>query len=274
MPELAEVETFKRQLDPLLLNSKIRKFTVTHPRSIRRHNDLDELQRRILGHKIVATHRHGKYFAIEFETGDFLNIHLRMSGRFVASEKAKYSPSTNPKHSHVVIETDSHVFVFVDPRTFGELWLTTGITEEMKRGVDAFASTFAEREKVFQEIDGSKRPIKTILLDQNILSGIGNIYADEICASARIKPTRIFSSLTEGERKRINESCGKVLADAVALRGSSLRDESFRDLFGEIGQFQSQHAVHARKECANCGSEIIKVKVAGRSTYYCEKCQK
>ena len=274
MPEIAEVETFRRQLSPLLSGEVIQSFSCSHPRSIRRHENVDDFIQHVVGVEIDEVLRHGKYLALRLANGDYLNVHLRMSGRFLTYDQSSYEAGNNPKHSHVIFTTDKNVFVFVDPRTFGELWITRGLTPEMTRGLDSFDSTVAKREKVLLDIRSTNKPLKTVLLDQNILSGIGNIYADEICADARLNPTRKYSTLTQGELNRLNQSCGSVLTQAVLLRGSSLRDESFRDLYGEIGNFQTRHVVHAKKNCARCGNFVEKTKTAGRSTYFCPNCQK
>lgn len=274
MPELVEVETFKRQLEEVLLDKKIESFVVTHPRSFRRHSNSADISKKLIGNRICKITRHGKYLAFEFIDGYFLNAHLRMSGRFLSFLNEDYDQTKNPKHTHIIFSTDKNTILFIDPRTFGEMWLTLGPTEETKYGLDAFESTVDQRNFVFENLRKSKRPIKSVLLDQKILSGIGNIYADEICANARLRPTRKIDTLSDGELLRINQSCGSVLAKAIDARGSSLRDESFRDLHGEIGQYQLEHKVHARKTCGFCGQEIEKTKILGRTTYFCPKCQK
>ena len=118
-------------------------------------------------------------------------------------------------------------------------------------------------------------PIKAFLLDQQEISGIGNIYANEICAHARINISRRICDLKDKEIYQLIRSTKIILKKAIKLRGSSLRDESFVDLYGKIGGFQKFHQVHARagQQCNECGSEIIRTKIAGRSSYLCPKCQ-
>lgn len=275
MPEIAEVETFRYQLEPLLVGQSITSFTSSHPRSTRRHDSSQEVSNAVVGKSIISVNRHGKYLAIVFDDDTHLNIHLRMSGRLIVSDINEYDELNNPKHSHVVFSTDKHVFVFIDPRTFGEIWVTSGVTKESLKGIDALNSTSDEITDVLKECSKSKRMLKAFLLDQNFLSGIGNIYADEICFEAKIRPDALLNSLSEKEMKVVAVAVGKIINRACELRGSSLRDESFRDLYGEIGSYQKEHQVHAKAgEKCICGSEILKIKVASRTTYFCENCQK
>ncbi len=271
MPEIAEVETIRLQLDQLIVNKEISDFVSTHPRSTRRHVDAQEIRNALIGTKVRTTSRHGKYLTLNFDEHD-LNIHLRMSGRLLARDLKEYDSSQNPKHTHVIIKTLDHVILFVDPRTFGELWLDD--MSHLNKGIDALAGT----EKLldaFMNLN-TNRMLKAVFLDQNFIAGIGNIYADEICANAKVLPIRRVNELTKDELDRLAVSTTKVIKEAVENRGSSLRDESFSDLFGELGQYQKLHLVHDRfdQQCFECGASIVKVKVAGRSTYFCPKCQK
>ncbi len=273
MPELAEVETFKRQLEPVLLNQRIVSINLYHQRSTRRHPDKEKFIEEVQGKVVNQISRYGKYLTFHLSSGNYLNVHLRMSGRFLMYESSDFDLLNCPKHSHVVIQTQKDAIVFIDPRTFGEFWLTNSPTPELEKGIDAFDSTEAQVRDKILERSWSKRPIKAILLDQNILSGIGNIYADEILANSKILPSRSISDLSEFEVLKITKACKSVLGKAIDAHGSSLKDESFRDLNGEIGKYQTQHFVHARKKCARCNGEISTTKISGRTTYYCEKCQ-
>jgi formamidopyrimidine-DNA glycosylase len=272
MPEFAEVETFRRQLEPLLINQKITSFESFHPRTTRRHLSPNEIRDAIVGSRVGEVKRHGKYIDIVFDSGIHLNIHLRMSGRILSYEKDSYDPRNNPPHAHVIFTTDKYIFLFVDPRTFGEMWLTSEAL--VHEGIDVLAPT-AQRKKVLDAMSKSSRSIKAILLDQKYTSGIGNIYADEICAEAQLLPSRPMNSLTATELDRLNKAIDVVRTEAIEARGSSLKDKSFRDMHGELGHHQMKHRVHARagKPCPNCGAQILKTRVAGRGTYFCPHCQ-
>lgn len=273
MPELAEVETFRQQLEPLLLNRRIEEIQLFHPRSTRRHFDKKLFVREVTGKNIESVSRFGKYLTFKLSSGKFLNVHLRMSGRFLSFDRESFDISICPKHTHVVILTKENAIAFIDPRTFGEFWLSESATPEILKGIDAYETSEDQIKENLLKFSQSKRPIKSLLLDQNVLSGIGNIYADEICATSKVLPTKKMSEMNQSEFVKISKSCRIVLKDAIESRGSSLRDESFRDLNGEIGKFQIHHLVHARKTCSRCGFKISKTKVAGRSTYFCANCQ-
>lgn len=273
MPEIAEVETFKRQLEPYILHSCIEQFNVHNQRSVRRQS-AHELQALVVGQEVVKIIRHGKYMSFELKNHTYLNVHLRMSGRFLMFNRKEYNPSNNPKHSHIEIVFDDYVVVFIDPRTFGEMWVTEDIAAEMKRGIDALQTSHDQRVVSLRDYSSSKRPIKSILLDQNIISGIGNIYADEICADAMLSPHRRLADMSDEDIENICKSMKQVLNMAVELRGSSLRDESFKDLYGNIGQYQTKHCVHGRASCARCSGLTVKSKVVGRTTYECRLCQR
>lgn len=274
MPEIAEVETFNRQLEPLLVGKSILSCETHHLRSTRRHVSAEEFISLVKGKEIATLKRHGKYLAIVFVDGSYLNIHLRMSGRLIVSSANEYDPEENPKHSHIIFRTSSDVFVFIDPRTFGEMWVTTGPPMEHGKGIDALLSNTEQLLGRFLECKQSKRTIKGLLLDQSVITGIGNIYADEICFEAKVNPSRKVCELSEKEIHSLASAIKTIIPRACDLRGSSLKDESFRDLYGEIGSYQKEHKVHARAgEKCECGSTIQRIKVAGRSTYYCPDCQ-
>lgn len=273
MPELAEVETFRTQIEKEFLGEQIVSFESRHKRSTRRHSDLGKLALAIEDQKIEKVLRNGKYLSFQLSSGECLNVHLRMSGRFLMFDLAVDS-SDYPLHSHVVLKTKRMALVFIDPRTFGEFWLTKDLPIEALRGIDAVNSTKDERISALAKFKKSTRPVKSILLDQMIISGIGNIYADEICAASKIRPNKKMSQLTKNQLELVATNIYELLCLAIEDRGSSLRDESFKDLYGEIGNYQKRHIVHARKTCRNCEHEITKTKVAGRSTYFCPKCQK
>ena len=272
MPEIVEVETFRRQLEPILIGKRIIEVKVNHLRSIRRHKSVKEFTNLLLGKDILEISRFGKYLTFHLDDGSFLNAHLRMSGRFLLND----DPSSDPKHSHIILTTEKNRILFIDPRTFGEMWVTLTPTPEISRGIDALTSSNIDLQKVIMQLASkSTKAIKAVLLDQHYISGIGNIYADEICSLAKINVSRRICDLKDREIYQLITSIKIILKKAIKLRGSSLRDESFLDLNNNIGSFQKFHRVHAKagQQCSDCGSEIVKTKIVGRTSYFCPKCQ-
>lgn len=173
------------------------------------------------------------------------------------------------KHTHAIVRLASgRELRFVDPRRFGRMWVTqefqTCGLEPLLAGPEEFAALF----------HGRKTPIKSALLNQKLLRGIGNIYADESLFRAGIRPRRRAASLTRNELQKLHASIQKVLKEAIAAGGSSVSD--YFDVEGEPGLFQMQHRVYGRegKACLVCGTPIKRIVVAGRGTHYCPKCQK
>ena len=256
MPELPEVETVRHDLEREYAGHKVKAVTVTGARSVRRTGTV-KLDEGLPGRTIKAVRRRGKYLIAELDDGSWLVVHLRMSGQLLkAQPKDKVPP-----HTHVRITfTQGPELRFVDPRTFGEMFLThpdrlaAEAPDLAELGFDAYTSpgTWMDLGRILRK---TSTPLKTLITDQKVIAGIGNIYADEI--------RRLFRSMLE------------VLHDAVAHRGSSLADEQYVDLAGRLGTYQTLHQVYARdgKACQRCRAVIEKVKFAGRSTYYCPQCQ-
>ena len=274
MPELAEVETFKRQLEPVLLNQRIVSINLYHQRSTRRHPDKEKFIEEVQGKVVNQISRYGKYLTFHLSSGNYLNVHLRMSGRFLMYESSNFDLSNCPKHSHVIIQTQKDAIVFIDPRTFGEFWLTNSPTPELEKGIDAFDSTEAQVRDKILERSWSKRPIKAILLDQNILSGIGNIYADEALYRARIHPSRETGSLTQPETACLRDAIRVVLSEGLERKGTTLSD--YRDANGDAGTNAANLRVYGHGGigiCEVCGSTLVRIVVVQRGTTICPVCQ-
>jgi formamidopyrimidine-DNA glycosylase len=185
-------------------------------------------------------------------------------------------------HTHVVGRlADGGELRFVDPRTFGEWYVTDDV------GPDGLPADFARfgpdplvegltAKTLRQQLDGHKIPLKAALTDQRIVSGIGSIYADEICFAARVRPDRRTDTLTPAETAAISRATLRLLRKAVHLRGSSLRDERYRDLMGSLGSYQLHHNVYDRlgQPCLRCGTPISRVGFGARVAYCCEGCQR
>ncbi len=287
MPELPEVETLRGDLEKEVIGKRIKAVEVTGARAIRRHKAKEDFIRRLEGRKITGVQRKGKYLVVALEptatpTGekvsDVLVVHLGMSGQLLRAKSAKEPLA---KHNHVVITfSQGGQLRFVDPRTFGELFVTAA--DEVEKVVPELAHLgFDPIEDVmswnrFSDLLHAKRTkLKPLLMDQQFLAGIGNIYADEILWGAGLRYDRPSDSLSSQEVRRLYRSIVETLQEAIKHRGSSLADEQYRDLFGEVGDFQNQHKVYDREgqPCRRCRSPIARVKLSGRSTFLCEQCQ-
>ena len=204
-----------------------------------------------------------------------LVVHLRMSGQLLLPRGGPNAEIA--KHTHVRIKfDDGNELRFVDPRTFGEMYVTTpGIPELAHLGPDAWTQLSSGKELRARM---KSRPIalKAALLDQTVTAGIGSIYADEISHRAALRPTRSVAKLTGKDFDRLYVSITEVLGEAIAARGSTLGDGQYVGLDGNAGTFASLHRVHARVKvgCATCGGEISTGIVAQRSAYWCRSCQK
>jgi formamidopyrimidine-DNA glycosylase len=239
---------------------------------MRRYADRSVFERALVGRQLVGFDRWGKYLLIRLSPGcDVLVVHLRMSGQLLLS-----SPSAPlARHTHVVVSLgDGRELRFVDPRTFGEMFVTSaGLAELAGLGADALA---LDRGSLAALLRQRRARLKPLLLDQRVIAGIGNIYSDEILWHARLRWSRPAGSLRRGEVDRLFSAVTSVLGAAVAGRGSSLRDAQYVDLAGLSGGFQEAHEVYDRlgQPCRRCGRLIERTTVAQRSHYWCRRCQK
>jgi len=278
VPELPEVETIRRDLDKEVVGKRIKSVEATGLRTIRRHKTKKNFAAKLDGRKINAVERKGKYLLLKLDDGNLLVVHLGMSGQLLRAKSAK-EPML--KHTHVVFTfTQGGQLRYVDPRTFGELFVTE--PDELNHEVPELAHLgFDPLEDVMSwtrfgdMLHDKKTKLKALLMDQKFLAGIGNIYSDEILFAAGLRYDRDSESLTAQEVRRLYRAMVETLQDAIKHRGSSLADEQYRDLFGEVGDFQSQHKVYDREgePCRRCRSVIARVKIAGRSSFLCEQCQ-
>jgi len=279
MPELPEVETLRRDLEREVVGKRVKQVEVTGMRSIRRHPNKKHFASKLEGHKITGVDRRGKYLLVGLDGGDILVAHLGMSGQLL---RAKGGAREKPdKHTHVIITfTQGGQLRFVDPRTFGELFLTT--PEDLEDQVPELAhlgfdpvDDMMSWTRFGDLLSAKKAKLKPLLMDQKFVAGIGNIYSDEILFSAGLRYDRSSDSLSSQEVRRLYRAMVETLQDAIKHRGSSLADEQYRDLFGKLGDFQAQHKVYDREgnACRRCRSTIVRIKVNGRSSFLCEQCQ-
>ncbi len=278
MPELPEVEVVRRDLDREVVGKKIKSVDVDGMRSVRRHHNRKQFAQRLVNHKITGVDRKGKYLLVRLDGDDTLVIHLGMSGQLI---RAKSSRDAMAKHTHVVITfTQGGQLRFVDPRTFGEMFVTEtdtiekDVAELAHLGIDPL-ETAMSWEYFGQMLAARHAKLKPLLMDQKFIAGIGNIYSDEILWGAGLKWDRMSDALTSEEVRRLYRSMMETLQEAVKHRGSSLADEQYVDIFGRPGEYQQFHNVYAREglACPRCRHTVVRERVSGRSTFYCSACQ-
>lgn len=277
MPELPEVETIRRELDREVNGRKIKAVEVTNTRSVRRHTNKKQFVSRLEGVKMKSVTRKGKYIVANLDSGDLLVIHLGMSGQLLRS--AAKEPLA--KHTHVVISfTQGPQIRFVDPRTFGEMFVTTPdeltaeVPELAHMGFDPVDQPVSW--VVFGRLLHSHQlKLKAFLMDQSIIAGIGNIYSDEILWQAGLRYDRISNELSSQEIRRLYRAVVETLHEAIKHGGSTLSDQQYVNLSGKAGGYQDLHEVYDREKlaCRRCRSVVVKAKFQGRSTFYCDECQ-
>ncbi len=278
MPELPEVETVRRGLERHLVGRRIERVEVGRERTVRR-TSREAVIAGLTDTVVEAADRRGKYLLLPLDSGDTLMIHLRMSGQVLLAA----ADAVRPAHTHVVLHLDDgNEAWFVDPRTFGEVVVfdpdrvEVELPELARMGVDPIAEPFDVR--VLRRAFGStSRALKPLLLDQHVVAGIGNIYADEILHRARLRPDRPASSLDRRRLGILQRAIVKVLSDAIAAGGSTLGDAQYVDLMGEGGSYQDDHRVYGRggERCVTCGRGWVRRSVTGgRGTHWCPVCQR
>ncbi|MDQ3247900.1 MAG: bifunctional DNA-formamidopyrimidine glycosylase/DNA-(apurinic or apyrimidinic site) lyase [Chloroflexota bacterium] len=275
MPELPEVETYIRELEPALRGRLVTGAHVTWPRTIAAPDAVTFAQA-IVGQRFVNFDRRGKYMRLGLESGDALIVHLRMTGHLRVLDQG-IEPD---KHTHVVLDLDdSRRLHFQDARKFGRMWLvqnSDGVLEKL--GPEPLGALFTPS-GLGLRLAGRKASIKALLLDQSLIAGVGNIYADEALFAASIHPARTGGSLTAIEIERLHVAIQAVLRRAIQLNGSSLGSSPIQNYLrpgGESGGFQDEHRVYQRtgEACSTCGGVIERMVLAQRSTHFCPECQK
>jgi len=272
MPELPEVETVRRGLEKLILGKKISNIDIRYPKMIK--TDLQEFQKEMPGQVIQSMGRRGKYLL--FHLSDKVLIsHLRMEGKYF------YYPGQVPerKHAHVLIHfEDGGTLVYEDVRKFGTLELLApelldSYFISKKLGPEPTEKDF-ELGRFKLALKKSKKPIKSHLLDQTLVAGLGNIYVDEVLWRAKVHPSRTSNSLTAQEARKVHDETINVLGQAVEKGGSTIR--TYTNAFGEDGTMQEFHQVYdkAGQACSRCETIIEKIQLGGRGTHFCPKCQR
>lgn len=272
MPEKPEVVTVANTLKRQVLGKVITDCQVFWDNIIA-YPTVDEFKKEIKNQKILDITTRGKWIVFELSK-DLLLVHLRMEGKFFFR---KIDDSKN-KHEHVFFTLDNDIsFRFHDVRKFGKMYLLDkekAYTEKplCELGME-YDDPLLNADYLYSKIHSKKLPIKTILLDQSIIAGIGNIYDDEILFLSHISPLRRADNITKQECDVIIANTREVLHDAIKLGGTTIK--SFTSSEGVHGLFQNKLSVHGKVgDCPICGSQTIKIKVGGRGTYYCPHCQK
>ena len=271
MPELPEVETIRRQLEPAVVGARIREIEVLDARWCAPLAPA-QLRDAVAGRRVNALRRRGKYLDWALAGEVHLVMHLRMTGTLLLD------PVGVPAHTRVVISLSGRRrLLFVDPRRFGtgQLVLGDGALEDFyaaRLGIEPFDEDFTP-ERLRELARGRRAPIKAFLLDQRMIAGVGNIYADEALFRTGVHPRRPAGALTRAQYARLRDAIREVLTAGIDARGASIDD--FRHLDGARGSFQDRFLVHRRggEPCVNCGTEIGKLVVGGRGTYVCTRCQ-
>ncbi len=271
MPELPEVETIKTQLNKLIKGKKIKEVEVRMPKLVR--HPVKEFKKLVEGRKIVSFSRRGKLLIIELSNQYFLVVHLKLSGQLIYNGKIG-------KHTHLIYYfTDKTHLAHNDLRKFGYVKIVNKdslgrLIEKEKYGPEPLSREFSLG--LFKEIlnKRKKSKIKTLLMDQTFIAGIGNIYASEILFRAEVMPTRVVETLKPEEIKKIYQAIKTILKLAIKKKGTSAND--YLDAKGEKGDYLKVAKVYQREgqPCLVCGTKIKRIKMNSRSSFYCPKCQK
>jgi formamidopyrimidine-DNA glycosylase len=274
MPELPEVETVRRSLEVTIIGKKINNVEVLWSNIIKLPGDPSEFDMRISGQTIRKMGRRGKFLLFYLDT-DVLVSHLRMEGKYGIHDESE----PVDKHVHVIFHfTDGTALRYKDVRKFGTMHLFPIGSEFCHSplsevGPEPFSGEYTYKH-LRDSLRKTSRQVKPALLDQKTVTGLGNIYVDETLFRARVHPERICSTLSDKEIRRIHDESIKTLFEAVEAGGSTIR--SYINSLGQIGLFQLQILVYGRsgQPCVKCGTELQKLRVGGRGTTICPKCQK
>lgn len=274
MPELPEVETIKNTLKQLVLHKTIHHVSVHWPNIIKQPDDVAQFKQLLQGQTIASIARKGKFLL--FYLDDYVLVsHLRMEGKYSLHQ------SVDPiaKHTHVIFSfEDGQELRYNDVRKFGTMHLIQKGKERSEKplsqlGPDPFEEDFT-MDYFFNKLQRTQRMIKAVLLDQTIVSGLGNIYVDEVLFKSKIHPLKIASKLTAAQAMAIQAQAIETLKEAVKCGGTTIR--SYVNGEGEMGMFQQELYVYGQEKepCKQCASPIVKLRVAGRGTHICPTCQK
>jgi formamidopyrimidine-DNA glycosylase len=282
VPELPEVETIRRGLEPVLVGRRIERAEVRRP-------DLrwplpERMAERLTGARVTALRRRSKYLLADLDRGETLIVHLGMSGRMLVSGAMLgaffHAHGVVRKHDHVVLDIEGGARItFNDARRFGAMDLAPTSAVDSHRliaglGPEPLGNAF-DAPRLAARMAGRITPVKAVLLDQRVVAGLGNIYVCEALWRAGISPLRLARDVSADEAERLVAAIRAVLTDAIAAGGSSLRD--YRQADGELGYFQHSFAVYGRAggpcPTPGCRGTVVRTVQSGRSSFHCPVCQ-
>jgi len=273
MPELPEVETVRASLEPRLVGHRFEEVEILDSR-LTRPLAPAEVAAELIGERVSAVDRRGKYLVVRFESGLVLLIHLRMTGNLVLSRNGAGAES----HVRAVVRLDDGSDItYRDVRRFGT-WLVLRVDEAdaylaARLGLEPLEREFSARD-LGERLAERRAPVKAVLLDQRTLAGVGNIYADEALWRAQIDPRRPAGALDAREIGKLHRGVRRALEAGIARQGATLRD--YRTPDGAAGGMQHEFKVYGRggEPCLRCGTPIKKTRIAGRGTWFCPSCQR
>ncbi|MEI6454032.1 MAG: bifunctional DNA-formamidopyrimidine glycosylase/DNA-(apurinic or apyrimidinic site) lyase [Actinomycetes bacterium] len=299
MPELPEIESIRQDLSRDIVNKKIKLVSVSNGRSVPRHKSAKEFRDRAEGRTIKSVGRLGKYIVCTLDNADSLVMYVGPSGQFFRTKSAK---EAKLKHTHVVITfTQGGELRFVDTVKFGEMFISSPppvdqpvvvrstaalalggegdltrktVPELAHLGFDPMEDQMSW-ERFAVALRTRSATLKTLLLDQEFVAGVGSVYSDEILYAAGLHYLRSPESLSTTEVRRLFRGLVEILAEAIKQRGSSLSDGVYVDFTGKAGNYQNFHEVYEREgeACRRCRKPNLKVKVASENIYFCDRCQ-
>ena len=278
--ELPEVEVMRRDLEKDIVGRKIAsaegRSSKNAMRAIRRHDKRKDLTARLAGRKVTRVERRGKYLLLYVDASDVLVVHFGMSGRLIRGNKRM---AVAP-HTHVILTFQQGGDLrFIDPRTFGEVFVTAadalGKVKELQHvAIDPLDHIFTWQSFQLRMAERAAK-LKQLLMDQKFISGLGNIYSDEVLFAAGLRHDRMSDDLSAQEVRRLYRGIQETLQDSIRHRGTTLDDEAYLDLFGKPGEYQNELKVYGRagQPCRRCRTPVETVKYSGRGAYFCPQCQ-
>lgn len=268
MPELPEVETIRLGLIKRILGQKITRVQILEKKAFIGN------VKNILNQEIINVERRGKLLRIFLDHDFELQVHFKLNGQILYQEKDLFKKN---KYTRIILFLeDGSRIIFNDMRKFGWMKIAKrALFKDSDYGIEPLTKYFTVK-NLRKVVISSSKPIKTLLMDQKKIAGIGNIYACESLFQARINPFKIAKKLTTNEIDSLYKSITNILQCAIVKKGSSMKDEMYRQVTGELGEYQTQFLVYEKEgeKCFRCGAAIKRLKQGGRSTYYCRECQK
>lgn len=278
MPELPEVETIVNELNKVLKNRKIKEVFLNWDKLLKKRIKLEDFKKILKNKKILKVSRRAKNILIELEDGLILLIHLKLTGRILYGEKSFIEK--DPYLRFYLVLDNQKIMALSDLRKFAKILLIK--KEELEKaedlkdlGPEPLAKEFT-LERLIERLKNKNKKIKEVLMDQKVIAGIGNIYANEILWEAEINPFKLSKDLNQKEFENLYKAIRKVLSLAIKYQGSTISDEMYRDIYGKEGEYGKIRKVYQREgeKCFRCQSKILRKVQNGRSTFYCPKCQK